>query len=183
MSSSKKLTCKGTLRQVFIRVYRLEIQSVMLVLVLASVWLEGGRGCWVLLETIFRRSLTLCIWPDSEPTKLPDRYKQKPGRGGGLRQVNACLKVLLQVNFFRWRHFALQTMQPRIYPPGYNLVCVGVQYCTVHIHETEWSRKANCTHLPSWIRRTTCASECPWCRPSGNPAALHCYPCHNKQYS
>ncbi len=27
----KKLTCKGTLRQVFIRVYRLEIQSVMLV--------------------------------------------------------------------------------------------------------------------------------------------------------
>jgi hypothetical protein len=34
MSSSKKiekLTCKGTLRQVFIRVYRLEIQSFMLV--------------------------------------------------------------------------------------------------------------------------------------------------------
>jgi hypothetical protein len=27
----KKFTCKGTLRQVFIRVYRLEIQSVMLV--------------------------------------------------------------------------------------------------------------------------------------------------------
>ncbi len=27
----KKLTCEGTLRQVFIRVYRLEIQSVMLV--------------------------------------------------------------------------------------------------------------------------------------------------------
>jgi hypothetical protein len=27
----KKLTCKGTLRQVFIRVYRLEVQSVMLV--------------------------------------------------------------------------------------------------------------------------------------------------------
>ncbi len=27
----KKLTCKGTLRQVFITVYRLEIQSVMLV--------------------------------------------------------------------------------------------------------------------------------------------------------
>ncbi len=26
----KKFTCKGTLRQVFIRVYRLEIQSVML---------------------------------------------------------------------------------------------------------------------------------------------------------
>ncbi len=31
MSSSKKLTCKGTLRQVFIRVYRLKVQSVMLI--------------------------------------------------------------------------------------------------------------------------------------------------------
>jgi hypothetical protein len=31
MSSSKKLICKGTLRPVFIRVYRLEIHSVMLV--------------------------------------------------------------------------------------------------------------------------------------------------------
>ncbi len=31
MMSSKKLTCKGTLWQVFIRVYRLEIQSAMLV--------------------------------------------------------------------------------------------------------------------------------------------------------
>jgi hypothetical protein len=31
MFSSKKLTCKETLLQVFIRVYRLEIQSVMLV--------------------------------------------------------------------------------------------------------------------------------------------------------
>jgi hypothetical protein len=29
----KKLTCKGTLRQVFIRVYRLEIQSIMVVFV------------------------------------------------------------------------------------------------------------------------------------------------------
>ncbi len=26
-------------------------------------------GCWVVLETIFCRSLTLCFWPDSEPTK------------------------------------------------------------------------------------------------------------------
>jgi hypothetical protein len=31
MSSSKKMTCEETLRQVLIRVYRLEIQSVMLV--------------------------------------------------------------------------------------------------------------------------------------------------------
>jgi hypothetical protein len=31
MPSSKKMTCKGTLRQVFIRVYRLDLQSIMLV--------------------------------------------------------------------------------------------------------------------------------------------------------
>ncbi len=31
MSSSKKLACKGTLRQVFFRVYRLKIKSVMVV--------------------------------------------------------------------------------------------------------------------------------------------------------
>ncbi len=34
---------------------------------------EGGGGMdGVLLETIFSLSLTLSIWPDSEPTKLLD---------------------------------------------------------------------------------------------------------------
>ena len=46
-----------------------------------------GLGCWLLLETIFCRSLTLCIWPDSEAIKLRDCPKQKPRRGGGLRQI------------------------------------------------------------------------------------------------
>jgi hypothetical protein len=32
MSSSENIACKGTLQQVFIRVYRLEIQSIMLAL-------------------------------------------------------------------------------------------------------------------------------------------------------
>jgi hypothetical protein len=38
MSSSKKLTCKRTLRQMFIRVYRLKIQSVMLVFFDPALW-------------------------------------------------------------------------------------------------------------------------------------------------
>ncbi len=46
-------------------------------------------------------------WPASKPTKLLDHPKQKPRRGGGLRQINTCRKVPLQLNFFRWRHFAL----------------------------------------------------------------------------
>ncbi len=39
------------------------------------VWLWGGGGCWVVLETIFCRSFTLCIWPDSEHTKLLNHPK------------------------------------------------------------------------------------------------------------
>ncbi len=72
-----------------------------------NVWLGGGGGCWVLLESIFCRGLTLCIWPDSEPTKLLDHHKQKPRMGGILRKINTCREVPFQVNFFRWRHFAL----------------------------------------------------------------------------
>ncbi len=134
MSSSKKLTWKGTLRQVFIRVYRLEIQPVMVVwyfrpsfvnycpsnllsgspppppppFPVSKYNMEGGDvGCWVVLETLFYMSLTLCIWLASEPTKLLDHPKQKPKRGGGLKQINTCDKVPVQVNFVRWRHFAL----------------------------------------------------------------------------
>jgi hypothetical protein len=39
----------------------------------------GGSGC---VESIYRS------WPDSEPTKLLYRPKQKPRSGGGLRQIN-----------------------------------------------------------------------------------------------
>jgi hypothetical protein len=35
----------------------------------------------------------------SEPTKFLDHPKQKPRREGGLRQINTCSKVSLQVNF------------------------------------------------------------------------------------
>ncbi len=74
-----------------------------------SAW-PGGRGGGVVescLRPYFCRSLTLCIWPGSEPTKLLDHPKQKHRRGGGLRQINTCRKVPLHVNFFRCRHFAL----------------------------------------------------------------------------
>ncbi len=48
-----------------------------------------GWGCWVLMETIFCRSLSLCIWPDSEPTKLLDHHaKQKTRRGGVTPQTD-----------------------------------------------------------------------------------------------
>jgi hypothetical protein len=59
-----------------------------------SVWLGGGVGCRVVLETIVCRSLTLCIWPDSEPTKLHDHPKQKPGSGGDLRKIKPTTKSL-----------------------------------------------------------------------------------------
>jgi hypothetical protein len=53
MLSSKKLTCKGTLRNVFIRVYRLEIQSVMLVFSTSIYrrFVAGGRG-WGMLSPV-----------------------------------------------------------------------------------------------------------------------------------
>ncbi len=129
MSPSKKFTCTGTLRQVFIRVCRLEKHSVMLVFQPSFVnycpsnLLSGshplppppfsvskysiyrqcvsgrGLGCWVLLETILCMSLTLCIWLDLEPTKLLDHPKQKSRMGGGLRQVNTFRKSHYKVNF------------------------------------------------------------------------------------
>ncbi len=64
----------------------------------------GWEGVGV-LETIFCRSLAFCILPDSEPTKLLNRPKQKPRRGGDLRQINTCRKVPLKVNRFRWHIF------------------------------------------------------------------------------
>jgi hypothetical protein len=75
--------------------------------------LEGG-GCWVVLETIFCRSLTLCFWPDSEPTKLLHHRKQKPRRRGGLRQINTCRKVPLHVNFFYIKTFGIAFYQSNL---------------------------------------------------------------------
>ncbi len=75
-----------------------------------SVWLGGRGGCWVLLETIFYKSLTLCIWPDSEPTKLLDHPKQKPRRGGPPRTDKHLPQSPFTGKFFRWRHSALVSL-------------------------------------------------------------------------
>ncbi len=91
------MACKGNLRQVFIRIYRLEIQSVMLV---------------------FSTQLFVNCCPSpllsgsTLPPPLPLFYVHKynvftyivcKGGGGygvlGLRQINTCLKVPLPVNF------------------------------------------------------------------------------------
>jgi hypothetical protein len=50
------------------------------------------------VESIYS-SYTLCIWPDSEPAKLFCHPKEKPRRGGRLRQINICRQLPLQVNF------------------------------------------------------------------------------------
>ncbi len=62
----------------------------------------GGGGVLSPVETILCRSLTLRIWPDEKPTRLLDHPKQKPRRGGGLRQINTCREVPFHANFLRW---------------------------------------------------------------------------------
>jgi hypothetical protein len=49
---------------------------------------------------------TLYLTRFLEPTKVldPPPPKQKPRRGGGLRQITPTAKVPLHVNCFRWRH-------------------------------------------------------------------------------
>jgi hypothetical protein len=61
-----------------------------------SVW--GSVG-----DHILQYSFTLCIWPNSEPTKLPEHRKQK--RGGGLKQINMYLpQSPFPDQFFIWGH-------------------------------------------------------------------------------
>ncbi len=134
----KKFTCKGTLQQVFVRRHSQSCwhfdPALWTVATLLSgstlhplglplpvskysiytdiVWLGGGGRCWVLLETIFRRSLTLCIWPDPEPTKLVDPPPpQNINLGGGMPQTDKHLpQSPFTGQFFRWRHFALASI-------------------------------------------------------------------------
>ncbi len=86
----KKLTCKGTLRHVLLEFIDWRYSQPFKK---PSLWFTyppplpcvgGGEECWVLSEAIFCRSLTICIWPDSEPTKFIDLPKLK----GGHRKIN-----------------------------------------------------------------------------------------------
>ncbi len=63
---------------------------------------QSNGGCWVLLETFFWRSLTLCIWPDSEPTKLLDHPKQNLRGEGSLLQTDKHLPQSHFTGKFCW---------------------------------------------------------------------------------
>jgi hypothetical protein len=112
MSSSKKWTYKGTLRQVFIRVYRLEVHSVMLVFLiqlygpsnflsgstlrpLSPSWCEevyciysmhsvGGGGVWGSVGVIFCRNFTLFIRTYKTSTQTDKRLPRSPFTGPSL---------------------------------------------------------------------------------------------------
>jgi hypothetical protein len=108
MSSSKKMTCNGTLRHVFFRVYILEIQS-----------------CWYFRPSFVNYCPSYLLSGSTLPLPLPcvNKYTVYTNivqcvRGYGvlgLRQTNTCRKVPSQVNF-KIRHFALPSMSLTFVP-------------------------------------------------------------------
>ncbi len=102
----KKLTCKGILRQVIIRVFRLKVQSVMLVFSVSFV------NCCSFLPSLWFS--TLPPSPLSYVNKSVFTKTVCKSRGGyrvlDLRHINTCRMVPLQVNYFKWGHFALPSM-------------------------------------------------------------------------
>ncbi len=108
----KYCSCKGTLRQVFITVYRLEIQSVML-----------------LFSTQLSELLPLLSGSTLPSPPCVNKYTVYTytmcKRGGdmgvlGLKKVNTCRKVPSQVNFFRWQ--ITDRIRPYRYTPDMLLV-------------------------------------------------------------
>jgi hypothetical protein len=71
----------------------------------------GGGGVWGcvgdrILQEFYTLYLSIFrIYKISRPSQI-----KKPRMGGGLRYINTCRKVSLQVNFLRRRHFALPSM-------------------------------------------------------------------------
>jgi|LakMenEpi03Aug12_release.lakeMendotaPanAssembly.Ray.scaffolds.fasta_scaffold708868_1 hypothetical protein len=63
---------------------------------------EGWGVCYVVLETIFCRSLTLCFWPDYKISTL-----NKNLGGEGPQAEKHLRQSPFSGQFFRWRHLAL----------------------------------------------------------------------------
>ncbi len=100
----KNLTGKGTLRQVSIRVYRLEMQSVLLVF---SIQLCELLPLYSNLHSGSPLSPFL-VWFWTLYVYYTRIQRVRGGYGVlYLRQINTCRNVSSQVNFFRWWHFAL----------------------------------------------------------------------------
>ncbi len=100
----KILTCKGTLRQVFIRVYRLEIQSVMLVFFDPALWTVAP-----LTFSLVQLPPLLCVNKYTVYTYTV--CKGGGGSGGSGPQTNKHLpQSPFTGPFFRWRHLALSSM-------------------------------------------------------------------------
>jgi hypothetical protein len=62
----------------------------------------GGGGIWLCGKNI--QELYTVYLARFRPTELLYHPKQKHRRGGGLRQINTCRQVPLQVNFLKSRH-------------------------------------------------------------------------------
>ncbi len=82
------------------------------------------------MESIYR-SYTLCIWPDSKPTKFLYHSKQKPRRWGGLRWINTCCRVPLQVNYKKRRYLGLESISYLVH--GRNSPGVYTKYTSFKI--------------------------------------------------
>jgi hypothetical protein len=131
---------------VFNRVYRLEKQSVMLVFSPLSF-----VNC---CPSNLLSSSTLP--PPPFPMWISGLYTRiQCVRGGygiiGLRQINTCRKVPLQVNFFRWRHFAF---------PSVSLIFLLSQY-TVYTRANYklnivWNNILKLKNIKSWKTSFIC---------------------------
>jgi hypothetical protein len=71
---------------------------------LYNVYREGGdRDVWRASTGVIHY-----VFDQIEPTKLLYHPKQKPRRGGGLRQINTCRQIPLQVNFLEKPPFRIR---------------------------------------------------------------------------
>ncbi len=76
---------------------------------------EGGRrGLISVRDHMLQEFNTLYLTRFVEPTKLLDHPKQKPRRGGGLRQMNTCRQVPLQVKIYYITTFGVAFYQSNL---------------------------------------------------------------------